>query len=261
LTVADAINDFLVAKARQGRSDRYLRQIRVVLVSFAKGRNRRPLVSVHRGDVETWLQSSTWGPRTKANYARDLRSWFAWCGRRGWIEGNPAAGLDLPRVPEAVPSLHTPEQVRTVLEAAKARDRQVMRFLAICYFAGVRSAEAYRLREEDLKGGFVQVSALKSKTRSRRLVRIRPALAAWLNEGGTLGPMSPNRVRAVVRASEVPWSHNVARHSWASYCLASDRDAASVALEAGHTEAILFRHYREQVTPDQAAAFWALRPG
>jgi len=37
--------------------------------------------------------------------------------------------------------------------------------------------------------------------------------------------------------------------------------SARTALEAGHTEAMLFAHYRELVTPEQAAEFWAIRPG
>jgi integrase len=135
-----------------------------------------------------------------------------------------------------------------------------MRLLAVCYFGGIRSAEAYRLREEDIRGGWIHVPAVKSKTRTRRLVRIRPTLAAWLAEGGELGPMSPRRVREVVRKSGVSWSHNVARHSWVSYAVASDQDAASVALEAGHAESVLFRHYRELVTPEAAEEFWATVP-
>jgi hypothetical protein len=38
------------------------------------------------------------------------------------------------------------------------------------------------------------------------------------------------------------------------------RSASQTALEAGHTEVVLFRHYREVVTPDQAAEFWAVLP-
>jgi hypothetical protein len=31
-------------------------------------------------------------------------------------------------------------------------------------------------------------------------------------------------------------------------------------MEAGHSEAMLFAHYRELVTPETAAAFWAIAP-
>lgn len=42
--------------------------------------------------------------------------------------------------------------------------------------------------------------------------------------------------------------------------LAHFGNAAKTALEAGHSEAMLFRVYREVVTPEAAAAFWAIRP-
>lgn len=260
VTLADAVNAFLVAKARNGRSDRYLRQVRVVLASFAKGRTTRPVCMVLSDDVQAWLQESGWAARTRAGYATDVRTFFGWCVRKGWVQRNPVEGVDLPRTETAPPGIHTADQVRKVLETARAMDRQVMRHLALCYFAGVRTAEAHRLREEDITGEWVRVEAAKSKTRARRLVRIRPALAAWLAEGGTLGPMSPNRVRAVIRESGVPWSHNVARHSFVSHLVALE-GAAAVALEAGHAEAVLFRHYRAVVTETEAAAYWASRPG
>lgn len=260
LRLLECVNDFVVAKARQGRSDRYLRQFRVALGSFSKGRANAPLVSIKAADIESWMTGQHWSPRTQFGYLGDVRTFFAWCVRRSLLEKNPADGVDVPAVSSAARSLHTPDQVQAVLEAARSRDRQVMRYLALCYFAGIRSAEALRLREEDLRGGFVHVPATKSKTRSRRVVKILPALQAWLDQGGELGPMSPNRVRAVVKASGVEWAHNVARHSFVSYHLAEFQNAGRTALEAGHSETILFRHYRELVTPDEARAFWALRP-
>ncbi len=98
LTIADAANHYLVARARSGRSDRYLRQLRVVLDSFAKGRARVPINRVEVGLVEAWLDSSQWSTRTQKGYLADIRTWLAWCQRRAWIQGNPAAAVDPPVV-------------------------------------------------------------------------------------------------------------------------------------------------------------------
>ena len=65
---------------------------------------------------------------------------------------------------------------------------------------------------------------------------------------------------AVVRAAGVEWPHNVTRHTWASYHLAQFGSAARTAIQAGHTETVLFRHYRELVTPEAAREFWSIRP-
>jgi hypothetical protein len=72
--------------------------------------------------------------------------------------------------------------------------------------------------------------------------------------------MSPNTIKAVVRRSGVAWGHNIARHSFVSYHLAEFGNAGRTALEAGHSEAMLFRHYRALVTPAAAAEFWGIRP-
>ncbi len=67
-------------------------------------------------------------------------------------------------------------------------------------------------------------------------------------------------VRAVVKASGVAFPRNVTRHTFCSYHLAQGQNAGKTALEAGHSEAMLFAHYRELVTEADATQFWALTP-
>jgi integrase len=261
-SLADAVNQLLVAKARAGRGDRYLRQLRCSLAAFVRGRGRRPLEAITAGEIESWLMARDLAARTRANTLKDLRLLFAWAQRRGYVRTNPALGVELPQPPPAgAPGIHSPDEVRRVLEVARRHDPQVCRLLAVRYFAGVRSAEALRLREHDFRPGLLEVPAAKAKTRARRLVTIQPALAAWLALGETLGPMRVDRVRQVVRAAGVLWPHNVTRHTFCSYHLAAFGSAAGTALEAGHSEAMLFRHYRALATPTEAAAFWAIQPG
>lgn len=112
-----------------------------------------------------------------------------------------------------------------------------------------------------LDRGFVEVTADRSKTRARRLVTIQPALAAWLALGGTLRALSPNTIKAALRGCGVDWPHNVTRHSFVSYHLGAFESAGRTAIEAGHSEGMLFRHYRALVSREQAIAFWAVRPG
>lgn len=129
----------------------------------------------------------------------------------------------------------------------------------------------------DLARAIVEVPASKSKTASRRLVRMEPALTAWLQVGERSGaevwPKNGARLwcAAQVRAGYrgrwgqnpdgLPWPDNALRHSFASYHLAHFRDSARTALELGHMDTrILFAHYREMVSPEAAADFWALRP-
>lgn len=257
--IGQAVNDFLLSKARGGRSDRYLRQLRVSLGSLVRDRSRVPVDAIDAGVLDSWSRVNRWSPRTRRGYLLDASVFFSWCLRRGWVRVNPVAGVDLPLQEDQAPGIHTPEQVRQVLAYARARDLGACRMMAIRYFAGVRSAEALRLREEDLAGEYVRIEASKSKTRRRRLIRIQPALRAWLDLGGSL-PVSEKRIRKVVSGAGVPWPPNATRHSFCTYHLAAFQSAGATALDAGHSEAMLFRHYREVVTPELAAEFWSIRP-
>lgn len=262
-TLVELCNEFLMAKARGGRSERYVRQMRTVFMSFAKGRSKVPVGQITLRDIETWLHGQDWASRTRAGNLSALRILWGWGIRRGLAVHDPTVGVEIPSgVGERPVSVHGPEEVRAVLMTAKGLNLDVMRHLAVRYFCGLRSSEAHRVREFDIlhEDGLVLVSAANSKTRSRRLVTIAPNLRAWLALGGVLRPMSPNTVKSVIRSSGVPWPHNVTRHSFVSYHLAAGSNAGKTAVEAGHSESVLFRHYRALVTARQAAEFWAIVP-
>lgn len=264
-SVVQAVNEFLRAKARAGRSDRYLKELRVSLTSFARGKHNLALTDVTVGDLEKWLGKQNWAPRTQRGYLTDVNTLYNFAIKRGLASRNPAAAVELPTVEETPPALHTPQEVRTVLEFARSYDLNVCRTLAVRYFTGVRTAEANRMIEEDVKKDFVEVTAAKSKTRRRRLIPVQPNLRAWLDLGGVL-PLHDVHTRfckfvsALEAAHGIKWPRNVTRHSYVSYRLAETQNAGKTALEAGHTEPMLFSHYRELVTPAAAAEFWAIVP-
>ena len=67
-------------------------------------------------------------------------------------------------------------------------------------------------------------------------------------------------MRLPCSAANMEWKRNALRHSFVSYRLAQTQNAAQVSLEAGNSPAMVFRHYRELVTPAAAAAWWAIAP-
>jgi len=172
-------------------------------------------------------------------------------------------GVDAPSVAVKPPEIHSPDQVSQVMECARRLDPSLCRFMAIRYFAGLRGSEAAAIAESEIKveRGFIEVTAANAKTRQRRLVAIEPNLSAWLGLGGTL-PLRDKWTRhwRLVKSCGVPMPANVTRHSFVSYHLAHFGSASRTALEAGHSEAVLFRHYREVVTREDARRFWEIRP-
>jgi len=140
-------------------------------------------------------------------------------------------------------------------------------FIAIGAFAGLRTAETERLewQDVDLSGEFIEVKAAKAKTRSRRLVPITTNLVQWVRpyarpKGNVFeGNVSNARVETA-KAAGIRWKHNGLRHSFCSYRLAQIQNAAQVALEAGNSPTMVFRHYRELVKPEQAKAWFSITP-
>ena len=135
---------------------------------------------------------------------------------------------------------------------------------------------APRLVRREPDRAIVHVRAGIAKTAARRLVPLSDAAIAWLRplaQGtGRLAYYSQenkfylaivsavNRSRAVTAKPEFIWKRNGLRHSFCSYRLAVTHDAAKVALEAGNSPTMIFRHYRELVTEDQGKAWFAISP-
>ena len=264
-TVLEVVNEMLNVKARNLISDSYLWQLRHCFTLFSRGRSRRPLGSIEVREMEQWLESAEVSPRTVRGRIQYIRALFKFAQRRGYVERNPALALELPREEPKEPgtTVHTPDQVKAVLAAALAQDPGTAKALAIRYFAGLRSAELERLEPEkeiNLERGRIEITAAKSKTRRRRFVTIQDNLAAWLALEADIPGDLEKRITLVWQRAKVPWPRNVTRHSFCSYHLARWENAARTALQAGHSEQMLFSHYHDLVTPEAAAEFWGIVP-
>jgi len=56
------------------------------------------------------------------------------------------------------------------------------------------------------------------------------------------------------------WKHNALRHSFISYRVSDTQNVAQVALEAGNSPQMIFKHYRELVRPADAKTWFSLAP-
>ena len=272
----DAMREFLAAKQKAGKRSEYVRLLSITLRQFSKHFPDKLCHDVSRKDVETWLDESEWQPVTKRSYLINLRTFFEFAKRRGWSKVNPCDGIDAILLDDKPPGILTVDQCRTLLGRCLKMDPKLAPFIAVQLFGGLRPVEARQLAKSEIGEDFLEVTGRKAKTRQRRLVSLNDTLKAWLAVGGDLPPKNWRRRLRRVRfdwakdpaskkgkkkwVAAVPWSHDCLRHSFVSYHLAKFKDAARTALEAGHSETVLFKHYRELVKPKDAEAFWALRP-
>jgi integrase/recombinase XerD len=113
-----------------------------------------------------------------------IQGFFRWLARERYLEANPAADLELPRVgrrlPRAVLTAHEAETVlglTAIATAAGLRDRAL---LEVLYSTGMRRREVCKLRldDVDLERGTVLVR--EGKGRKDRLLPLGRRAAWWL---------------------------------------------------------------------------------
>ncbi|MFA5262430.1 MAG: tyrosine-type recombinase/integrase [Opitutaceae bacterium] len=265
-SVSDLITEFKLAKKQDGGSERYLKDLKNRLDNFALDFGALKVGEILPSQIDDWLRGLKVAAQTRNNFRTILRTLFEFAVLRGYASENAVAKTAKAKVVRGAPDVFTPAQMQTILEKAPS---DFVPYLAIGAFAGLRSAEIERLdwAEIDLAQKLIHIKAEKSKSAQRRLVAISDNLAAWLAPHvRKFGPVAdPERVRVArdktCEAAEIKWPANALRHSYASYHLAHNKNAAATAAELGHTSpTMLYKHYREVVRPDVAAQWWQVMP-
>lgn len=268
-TLGVAITELVAAKESSGRRRAYIKTLRHMLESFARGREASPLAAVKPEAIEIWLGTKA-NLSSRATYQNRLNTLFSFCVRRGYLLANPCDRLERITIEHKAPTILTVRKARAALKWAKKNPR-FLGWLSLALLAGVRPEEADRLTWEDvdLKLGTVRVDAAASKVRQRRIVHLQPSAIAWLalarKKKAPLPIAHVTRRRLLRQLRDhlklEAWPKDVLRHSAASYWLALWQDAGKVAHELGHSAGILLTHYKELVTKEEAEKFWGIRPG
>jgi integrase len=160
------------------------------------------------------------------------------------------------------PEILTPEQVQAMLAACRAAEET--RVIALLLYAGIRpeaeSGEISRLRWDAVRGREIYIAAEVSKTKTDRIIPIRPVLKRLLAGHPTSGHVTPpnwQRTWKRIRKEAGITAADVTRHTFASHHLvAYGEEATKNAM--GHTagSSTLFRHYRAAVNGLAAKAYF-----
>jgi integrase len=265
-TFRDLAAEILPAKEGDGASMRYIQDLRSRLGQFSASFGDRPVSEIQGHEIDDWLRRLNVAPVTRNNFRRVLCTAFNFAKARNYCVGNPALSTAKAKEIEGTVGILTVTETARLLEAATA---ELVPFIAIGAFAGLRRAELERLdwSDIDLESGLIEVKAVKAKSARRRFVKIQPNLAKWLAPHaalrGNVMPENYKKALARVRAAAgiKHWPNNALRHGFASYHLAHFNDAAALALELGHTDAgLVFQHYRQIVKPKDAQRYWLITP-
>ena len=266
--VSDAVREIIEAKKASGVSDVYLRDLRYRLGVFAE-RFRCDFLSLTPDDVRFFFESLKLSARSFNNFLVALKTFFRFAQDRGWLSKEVDLLTSVQRRKEkSIPvEILTPREMTALLAHATL---EIAGCFALGAFAGLRSEEILRLEWSDVtrRPGYIEIAADKAKTATRRLVPIADNLTRWLIQGnsadGLVWPYTKTkffktRLRVALKA-KVEWRSNALRHSFISYRLAEIQDVNRVALEAGNSPQMIFRHCRELATPEQARTWFAITP-
>jgi integrase len=262
------IDEHIRALAEDACSAAYIKNQRITCNVLARQLNDPPLAEITPEMIREVIQQKNWNPLNRRNYMRDWSMCFRRAVRFDYLHSNPLDKITRPRVSRPEPQIYTVREAQTLLESARAHFPEVLAFIAIGLFAGVRVEEMRRMDWSmvDFEHGFISLKAAVTKSNEPRDISISPALRLWLEICACrVGPLTPTvafRRRIDALYTSVGFrKRNALRHSFASYFLASTQSPEKTQMALGQqTQSILFRHYRQVVRPEAAEAYWSIYP-
>lgn len=264
----DALEEFLQEKHDANRSRRTIENISYRVRAFLDTVCPVFLTDITRVNLREYIYRKGVKPQTRLNDYRAFQNWFNWCRKRGYLTTDLLDGLDSPVVEGRRVAVLTPEQAHALMKAAieyepEGRTKGILaRNIAIRLYAGLRSSELQALREEDILPDIIRVGA--GKLRGRRAVRvvpILPPLRAVLDSHPNV-PLWPSNYqklfKEVIKLADLRgiYSQDICRHSWISYRLAQIKDENQIAREAGNSPDVIYRHYWQLSTADEATLYF-----
>jgi len=265
LSFHQVVKTFLVDLRLDGRAEWTLRKHLQELRRYARWLEGEVLCweGVTPMDVRVYARTrATLGHSARGATFCSLRVFYAWAVDQGFVTVSPAAHLRTPRRPHPQPKALHPAHIRQLISylasqtGLRARRDECLVLTAL--YTGLRAAELARLcwGDVDLDSGVITIHL--SKWNHGRAVPVHLDLTPWLtswqalqalganapvfgdtHQDSTLGrPISPARVgkiaRNVARATGLPLTAHVLRHTFATWTLRRSKDLYAVSKALGH---------------------------
>ncbi|HYO05196.1 MAG TPA: tyrosine recombinase XerC [Mycobacterium sp.] len=270
--VLEEFDEYLALQ--RGRSEHtrraYLGDLRSLFSFLAERTPDPPLERLTLPLLRTWLSSQAAAGAARTTLARRtsaVKTFTAWASRRGLLDGDPAARLQVPRARRTLPAVLRQDQALDAMDAATSgaqqgdplalRDRLIVEML---YATGIRVSELCGLDVDDVDTGRRVLRVLGKGNKQRTVPFGEPALRAftsWLTEGrpalatATSGPalllgargrrIDPRQARTVVHQTmaAVDGAPDIGphglRHSAATHLLEGGADLRVVQELLGHS--------------------------
>jgi integrase len=265
--VRDVVAEYLQVKEAAGKhvGQNHRSEFRNIITDFGD----RLIHEITTQEINRWLQKRS-NPWTMLTYRKRIIAIFRWAQGYGYVSkaGKTAAEYsESPSTPVAPIGIMTPDALESLFRVTVEKSPRDVPALVLSAMCGMRRKEVHHQLWEDIniERGFLSVSAAKKGTFSYRMIPLCEAACKWLagyirTHGLVCEGLSVDRVRKCGREAGLCLPENAFRHSFVSYRVAVTQDRGKVALEAGHSEKTLIKHYKENVTVDDAEAWFGIFP-
>lgn len=271
VSLAQAIEEY-EERSKARISDRTLKSYSVMLRHFKEDVGDIDLASFKKADAVKYLDRFLAKPPTWKAYHKTLSKFFAEALKMEWVTLNPFSNLDAPKSAPPERKFMSVQDAKLALQSVLKRKPQLIHFMTLGLFAGVRPVESLRLTSKhiNMDTGYIHMTGdiTKSHSYMERIVPINDTLRAWFEAYPFEDkPVPVNDICYVDKAlkacsTQDHWERTAdnLRHSFATYEFARSCNSAQTAAICGHAEAIAMKHYRGRVTPEEASQYFALLP-
>ncbi len=272
MTLGDAIREY-VDRSKARVAERTLKGYSTMLRHFKEDIGEQTEVATFsKADAVRYLDRFLDKPPTWKSYHRTLSKFFTECVRMDWCLVNPFANLDPPKCRPPERKFMSVQNAKLALQSVLKRKPQLIHFMTLGLFAGVRPIESLRLTSKhiNLETGYIHLSGdiTKSHSYKERVVPINDTLRAWFEAFPfDEKPVPVNDICYIDRvikecADRDHWERTAdqLRHSFATYQFALSNNSAETAKICGHEESIALRIYRGRVTRADAERYFSITP-
>ncbi|MDF7824070.1 tyrosine-type recombinase/integrase [Pontiellaceae bacterium B12227] len=223
-------------------------------------------------DIDRLMDANGYEDVNRRNYKRYLSVFFNWAVKNKLTPSNPVLDTEFIDVVKRKPRIYTPAQTKKIMKKAEELRPELVPYLSIAFFAGIRPEEITRLtwQDIDLEIGDIHLKPEQTKTHAERIVHIHGNLREWLarywKDKGLVFPYSESSLKRwrseIYRKAEVDSIQDGARHSFATFYLALNTIEDTLE-ELGHSDTqMLFRHYKglAKNRKEQAKKYFDTRP-
>lgn len=273
ISAADAIAKFIEAKRGEITGD-YFTHLCGHLKKFGRF-FEAPMSALKSSHILDWIDTVKGGVRTRKNHRASLFALCQFCKLRGWLPKawDEFAGLPMLKPAPKDIKILSPDEMRALLHAAVEECAELVPFIALAGFAGLRHAEILRLDWKDINFGRkdIYLNPTITKTRTARYAPISPNLAAWLRPyARAAGRVAPDfdiseHLTRLKRLAGIPAgrgdTRNILRPSFISYRKAKKGIGIEKAAdEAGNSPGVIKKHYLFVVPQRDADRWFSIRP-